>query len=860
MKLPETQKILLYKAEKNRNKIRDKILVSTIVASICITTLIISLLYGKYMLDRGYYEHISGKTASISIENASLENKKIISNLPYIHSIWEEHENGKILLNGLHFATCISTDHNTFTQLYQPTFTSISGDFPSKENEIILSKKALKRLGIDTPVLGSKIELDFHWAQLKYTKLTGRQTFILSGFYEADEESGEIFTAFLSSSRLQKADIPQFPCKLLMRINIPWWSKEYTQNQLEKDISLAENQRITYENSASYKAIERTGGNIYLLFFTLFFVAVCAYLVIYNVLSISSIKDLKDYELLRIIGATYKQIRSVILKRMRRIWIKGCLIAGCICIPTQYILIPTLLRILYERNSQKDIPISIIPFGIFLFMSLLSGCVLLFSTLSIHRKLVHKNLAKQRRYHTHSILANKKKIFKAQKESKTLFLLALNRLFRSKRNVCLSIILLFLGCEISLLGTIILSGMDQLKSLKQNPDFTIEMPMNTMMYLLESSTNENELERLDGLSLLEFGQTLEDNVENLKFNLKPVRCVLVKNDNGIKNIQVLESENPPFFIYEDTSYISALIEYAKKHHISINEKEFMKGKGVFILHANSFATAKADEMYRQNKEESSMQVSSIVPVGTDMTHIPSYTLDNCGFMDITAPGFPQLHTPWKSEKNIYLLARKEFFDSLNDSLKTQYVKAEIYVKAKDIDRIECRIDKWIKTQNQLLQSETGNPGIDQFIYMSNRDLLNREKSYILAGKVTTYTVSVLLIFIGLGLYLITAITNTFVYHSELNLLHVLGITRKNIVKILFYESFIYAASVYALWMSIGNLLLIPTVMICKNYESFSYRYPFPLIIGMSFGLLIICITVPILWKQRNGNQKKIKRS
>src|SRR3712207_7062260 len=39
-------------------------------------------------------------------------------------------------------------------------------------------------------------------------------------------------------------------------------------------------------------------------------------------------------------------------------------------------------------------------------------------------------------------------------------------------------------------------------------------------------------------------------------------------------------------------------------------------------------------------------------------------------------------------------------------------------------------------------------------------------------------------------------------------------------KILFYESFIYAASVYALWMSIGNLLLIPTVMICKNYESF----------------------------------------
>lgn len=215
----------------------------------------------------------------------------------------------------------------------------------------------------------------------------------------------------------------------------------------------------------------------------------------------------------------------------------------------------------------------------------------------------------------------------------------------------------FLGCETALLGTIILSGMDRLNLLKQNPDFTIEMPMNTMMYLIESSTNEEELERLYGLPLPKFGQTLENRMPNLKFNLRSVRLVLVKNDSGIKNIQVLESENPPFLICEDTSYINDLIKYAKKHNIYINEKEFREGNGVIILHENSFAAAKADDLYQKDKESHSMQISSIVPVGTDMENIPTYTLNNCGFMDITAPGFPQLHAPWKGKK--YLLTGKK---------------------------------------------------------------------------------------------------------------------------------------------------------------------------------------------------------
>ena len=49
------------------------------------------------------------------------------------------------------------------------------------------------------------------------------------------------------------------------------------------------------------------------------------------------------------------------------------------------------------------------------------------------------------------------------------------------------------GCEIGLLGIVVTKGTNQMNRLRKNPDFTIEVPMDTVTYLVENGKNEMEL-------------------------------------------------------------------------------------------------------------------------------------------------------------------------------------------------------------------------------------------------------------------------------------------------------------------------------------------------------------------------------
>lgn len=853
MKFPKEELKLLCDSEKNRNRIRDLLLICAITTSICITTLILSLLYGKYTLDKQRYEQISGKTIFTSIENASPETKRAAESLSYVRSVQTEYENGKLMMNGLHYASCTTTDSETFFRVYAPAFSSVNGSFPRNTDEIMLSRHTLSKLGIYQPAPGMKLNLEFYWDQLKYTRLTGQQGFTLSGFYETTEDETVLSKAFISVRRMQTADIPLTPFRLLIDTEKPWWSKAYTQERLGQDIPLTDKQRLVCETSASFKAIETSGGNLYLAYFLLLCVILCTHLIIYNIISISSVKDLENYELLRAVGASRRQLRAVLFRRMRSIWMTGCLISGFICLFIQTVFIFIARGKNYydtwylERNTFD------IPLRVFVVTSILSGFILFASAFSVYRKSVHKkNLNKKHfnkrpdRGRPNGILSVQGRAFKKRKEKEILFRLALNRLFRSRRSTLFSIVLLFLGCEISLIGTIVISGMDPTKSLMQNPDFTVEIPMNTVKYLSESATDNDELAQISGDPLLELKQLTSEMTTD--FRLTQVYLVIPHNDNGVSNFQVLEAENLPILLYEDTAYIDRLLEYAERNSLPINEEIFRQENGVIILHENSFAAGEAERLYRYETENRPIHISSIVPVGTDMESIPVYPLYNCGFLDITATGFPQLNVPWKGQNNIYLLARKELFDTFRERLKKQYIRAEIYADENKIDLTEHTINTWIKHQNQTLRSETGNSGVDHFVYTANRDVIAQMKSYISAGRVMVCTIVALLLFIGLGIYFITTATNTIVYHSELNLLNTLGITKTSLSKILFYEGMIYAVAVLFLWLSIGNLLVVPIVQICSRYDSFSYHYPFPLAVGIIFGLLAIGRISPLIWK------------
>lgn len=837
-------RVLLYKAEKNRNKARDLILLSALVVSICITSCIISLIYAKYSVDKRYYERMAGKTLSITIENASQENQERLEALDYVDSTWQEYENAALFLEGLRYASCITTDAKSFRHLYLPTMTGLEGEFPGTEKEILLSDKALRRLGIENPVPGMEIELDFAWTQIKYSKFTGKQDFILSGFYQSGEEDGDLSLAFLSPERMEAAGLSKWPCNLSIEVKKPWQSKENLQSCLSEDVTLEEGQRLICDDSASYRALEATGGNIYLGYFLLLFILFCAYLVLYNVLSISSLKDAPNYQLLRAIGATRKQIRAVVFKRMGTLWLKGAAVSACICLPLQYLLLPA-LEALFYKGQMGARESGLFSLKIFSAMTLLSGIVLFLSTALVYRSLSGEASPQKNLYYSGGILSSKGRLFKAVKENRLLFRLAISRVFRSKRKLLLSLFLLFLGCELALLGTVVISGMDKMKKLRENPDFRVEVPWNTILYQMEHAVEEEDVERMRANSL----GSLKDTLRNLATDIKAekVAWVLEASDAGMKNLQILEGKMPPILLTVDDDYRQAFLKYAEKNLLPIDEEAFRQGKGVLILHENSSAAKRADELYRSG-ESPFLSLASIPALGTAVETLPSYQVHILGFADMNAEDFPFLPLPWQRKGNIYLLVGEELFASLQEHLKTQYVGAQIRVKAEDRDEAEYKINRWVKECNKNLRLESGNSQIEQFIYKSKKDSMRRMASYIFAGKLSVYTLSALLVFLGLAVYLITSLTNALVYKEESSLLKAIGFTQRSLRKLLFYESYLYITSLVLLWMTVGNLLLLPLVKVCSFYEDFSYSYPLWLVAVMLLGLVLIAAIVPCIQK------------
>lgn len=61
----------------------------------------------------------------------------------------------------------------------RPLFTDIQGNYPVKENEVMMSAWLLKRLGIE-PVIGSEVPLSVTWEDRDVAE---EETFVLSGYY-----------------------------------------------------------------------------------------------------------------------------------------------------------------------------------------------------------------------------------------------------------------------------------------------------------------------------------------------------------------------------------------------------------------------------------------------------------------------------------------------------------------------------------------------------------------------------------------------------------------------------------------------------------------------------------------------------
>lgn len=215
-------------------------------------------------------------------------------------------------------------DETEWEELRAPAYVDVEGSYPEKENEIMVSRAVLERMGIDDPSIGMEIPLAYCTDSEKKGPLV-EQSFCLSGwftsyaFVQSTDTADVIFVSQELSQKYGKTveRDGSASVKFVDETRI----SEYC-DALVIDLGLSENQPIAtvqlYDTSAGQEIaiVLSLGAVAAFLIFT-------GYLLIYNILYISISRDVRFYGLLKTLGATAKQIKSVVRGQILRLCLIG---------------------------------------------------------------------------------------------------------------------------------------------------------------------------------------------------------------------------------------------------------------------------------------------------------------------------------------------------------------------------------------------------------------------------------------------------------------------------------------------------------------------------------------------------------
>ncbi len=187
-----------------------------------------------------------------------------------------------------------------------------------KANEIATTELALKALGVE-PEIGAEVPLEFELRGKTY-----HYDMVLSGWWEASNDM--VSVAVLSEQFVKdNPDVVKNTRAVDREISGVTFSdvvlkdKTNIQEQMDnfvysiggnpKDMS-ADNFILSVENQMG-KSMISSESILFAVVFVLMFV-LCGYLLIYNIFDISVMQDVRQYGLLRMIGTSTRQIKSIV--------------------------------------------------------------------------------------------------------------------------------------------------------------------------------------------------------------------------------------------------------------------------------------------------------------------------------------------------------------------------------------------------------------------------------------------------------------------------------------------------------------------------------------------------------------------
>ena len=139
-------------------------------------------------------------------------------------------------------------------------------------------------------------------------------------------------------------------------------------------------------------------------------------------------------------------------------------------------------------------------------------------------------------------------------------------------------------------------------------------------------------------------------------------------------------------------------------------------------------------------------------------------------------------------------------------------------------------------------------------------LCEEMQEYLITAKVLGTGLSVILLLVGVMNFVNTMVVNVNTRRYELAILESIGMTKRQIKRMLFMEGFYYWGVSLSLAVTIGTAIFILLYMIFSKVAYYAvFSYPFIPLVLVSGLVLLICLIVPIWVYKTDVNLPVVER-
>lgn len=818
------------------------------IVAVALTTFMITTVFS---LGINYKENMeltsvrtSGTNANVTLAMPTNAQEKEIRDLDYVKMVGTQYMIGSVAgKNEADRDLAIAMqyyDNTEWEKHYKEAISNINGNYPKKENEIMLSEDALSQLGIKKPKLDMEIPLS-------YVSKDGEQkdTFTLSGWFRSYTGTG---MAFLSESYCQEHGYT------LQNSGVLSISLDNPKNNfydIQDDITLNENQ--TFQGSVSMSS---SNGSVYAMIILLvFFIIGSGYLLIYNVLYISISRDTRFYGLIKTLGTTEKQIKTLVKRQAVTFACIGIPIGVILAGALSFGIVPIILENAFDSGkSIIDAEMFFHP-SIFILSIIFSALTVWISCNAPAKAASKISPIEALRYQN---FASTKTKIRSSTNGGKLHVMAYHNVFRDKKRAFLVFMSLFMGITMILGVNGIIGSMKVENFIDKYMDYNFEY------------------------TDIQFEQPEQPNKEVPQFDEQFVEQI--KQIDGVKKVDIQKTvwagidfdevalEGFMKIRYEDSRYKTEGQSYQE---MVADLKEYANAGdyGCYITTLDD----KALEEYNAKHPNTSIDIEAFNRGETAIAGMDTeYNAPNAALvgktLSLTADSSDGKATDFLIDGSFYF---EDYENNLSEGIgkrKDIHIVPEIiYVSEAGMERLTktpiiSAIGVDIKDMNQVeqiaseLQALNGTLTKQEWSYKSPIGMMEEYNQVTYSMNLMGNGAAVLLIVVGLINFINVMLTGVVARKNEFAVMESIGTSKKQIKKILTLEGGIYALVTTVLIMTLGNaflLLVADAVPHMADYAKF--EYPFALVICLIFAIFIICLSVPAIVYRAVSKETVIER-